>query len=283
LVSTKSIFVNNITDFFTENVRIECKFGNYLSPKEYWNLNKKNIIKNTLKKYNIIDIYHLRETIYNDTKLFKTKFCNNFRITLCMTILNYFKPEKWLDISAGWGDRLLSAIFCKIKLYVATDPNLDLHPGYEKIINTFVLPSKRLNYNIFKNGFLEASLPNEKFDIVFSSPPFFTLEIYSSFSENSVSKYKSEKEWCNHFFIPSLIKAYNYVKKNGHMILYMGGSNYVMESMHKLDKVMKYKGIIYFYENKPRAIYVWQKMNDNIYLSSLILDCTTTSFLFCFK
>ena len=44
----------------------------------------------------------------------------------------------------------------------------------------------------------------------------------------------------------------------------MGGSNYVMEAMHKLDNIMEYKGIIYFYENKPRGIFVWQKKTDNI-------------------
>ena len=48
------------------------------------------------------------------------------------------------------------------------------------------------------------------------------------------------------------------------MILYMGGSKYIMDSMHKLDKVMKYRGVIYFWENKPRAIYVWKKINDDI-------------------
>ena len=255
----KTMNINNITDLFTEDIRIKCRFGQSLSPKEYWESNKKNIIKKTIDKYHKINIYNLREIIYENTKL-----CANFRITVAITILNYFKPKKWLDISAGWGDRLLSAIFCKLNLYIATDPNLDLHPGYEKIIETFVEASKRMNYKIFKNGFLEAPIPNEKFDIVFSSPPFFKLEIYSNYEENSVSKYKNEKEWCDNFLIKSLIKAYNLLKKNGHIILYMGGSKYVMESMHKLDKVMKYKGIIYFYENKPRAIYVWQKIKNNI-------------------
>lgn len=255
----KTSKINNITDFFTEKERVECKFGNNLSPKEYWELNKKNIIKKTIEKYHKISINNLREIIYDNTKL-----CNNFRITVAMTILNYFKPKKWLDISAGWGDRLLSAIFCKINLYVATDPNLDLHPGYEKIIETFVIPSKRMNYKILKNGFLEAQIPNEKFDIVFTSPPFFKLEIYSTYQENSVIKYNSEKKWCDNFLMKSLIKAYNYLKKGGHMVLYMGGSKYVMDSMHKLDKLMNYKGIIYFYENKPRAIYVWQKIKDDI-------------------
>jgi hypothetical protein len=48
----------------------------------------------------------------------------------------------------------------------------------------------------------------------------------------------------------------------------MAGSKYVIEQMHKLDKVMTYKGIIYLWENKLRPMYVWQK-NKNDTLVSL--------------
>jgi 16S rRNA G966 N2-methylase RsmD len=257
----KSIDIINITNYFTERERVKCRFGNNISPLKYWNINKKSIIKKAIAKYKEVNINNLREIIYDNAKL-----CNNFRITVCMTILNFFKPKKWLDISAGWGDRLLSAIFCKIKLYVSADPNIKLHKGYSKIIETFAKPSKRSNYIIFKNGFLEAPIPDKKFDIVFTSPPFFKLEIYSNYEEDSVTKFDSEKEWCDNFFMKSLVKAYNHLKNGGHIILYMGGSDYVMESMHKLDKIMKYKGIIYFYENKPRSIYVWEKIDEKILL-----------------
>ena len=254
----KNAVINNITDYFSEIVRVKCEFANNISPYKYWNKNKKIIIDKTKKKYGIVNVENLREIIY-----FNTKLCNNFRITVALAVLHHFNPKKWLDISAGWGDRLLSAIFYKINLYVATDPNLDLHPCYDEMINTFVSNTKKKNYIIHKSGFLEAPIKESDFDIVFSSPPFFTLEKYSSFSENSVTKYTTEADWCNYFFIPSLIKAYNHLKLGGHFILYMGGSNYVMETMHKLDRIMDYKGIIYFYENKPRGMYVWKKINAN--------------------
>ena len=260
----KTQYINNITDYFTEQNRITCSFSNNISPLEYWKKYKKDIISNTLKKYKEINTYYLRETIY-----FNTKLCNNFRITVAMTILNYFKPSKWLDISAGWGDRLLSAIFCKVKYYESCDPNLDLHSGYEKIIDIFVSKTKRKNFIIHKNGFLESQILGKDFDIVFTSPPFFKLEKYSNYKENSIKQFENEKDWTHNFLIKSLIKAYNYLKKDGYMILYMGGTDYIMESMHKLDKIMDYKGIIYFYENKPRAIYVWQKKNNDL-LNKLI-------------
>lgn len=250
--------ITDITDYFSESIRVKCRFGNSISPLDYWKKNKKYIL-NILQQTKDINIKNIRDTIF-----FNTKLCNNFRITVALTVLNYFKPKKWLDISAGWGDRLMAAILYKIKLYVSVDPNLDLHPCYDNIIKTFVSPAKRKNFIIYKNGFLEAQLPNEKFDFVFSSPPFFTLEIYSQFEENSLMKHKSEKEWCDNFFVKSLIKAYNYLEKDGIMILYMGGSHYVMHMMHKLDKIMDYKGIIYFYEKSPRAMYVWKKIKDDV-------------------
>ena len=254
----KNSFINNITDYFSETIRVKCKFKNYLSPYDYWNKNKKEILEKTIQKYKKLNIYNIRETIFYNTKL-----CNNFRITVALTILQHFKPKKWLDISAGWGDRLLSAIFYKINLYVSCDPNLDLHPCYDNMKNTFLTESKKKNFIIYKNGFLEAPIKNKNFDIVFSSPPFFTLEIYSNFKENSVQQFTTEKEWCDNFFVKSLIKAYNLLKIGGHMILYMGGSDYVINKMHLLDNIMDYKGQIYFYEKVQRGIYVWKKINNN--------------------
>lgn len=254
----KNMQINNITDYYSENVRVKCKFGNNISPYEYWNKNKKLIIEKTKKKYGIVNIHNLREIIYLNTKL-----CNNFRITVALAVLEYFKPKSWLDISAGWGDRLLSAIFYKINLYVSCDPNLELHKCYDSIIDTFVTKSKKKNFIIYKRGFLESPIEKTDFDIVFSSPPFFTLEKYSEFSENSITKYSNEKDWINYFFIPSLIKAYNHLKDEGHIILYMGGSDYIMNAMHKLDSIMEYKGMIYFYEKKPRGMYVWKKNSKN--------------------
>ena len=256
----KNIYINSITDYYSESVRVKCKIGNNISAYEYWNKNKRMIIEKTKKKYGTLNIHNLREIIYLNTRL-----CNNFRITVSLAVLEYFKPKSWLDISAGWGDRLLSAIFYKISLYVSCDPNLELHKCYDSMIDTFVTKSKKKNFIIHKRGFLESPIEEMDFDIVFSSPPFFTLEKYSDFSENSITKYNNEKDWTNYFFIPSLIKAYNHLKDGGHIILYMGGSRYVMEQMHRLDKVAKYCGTIYFYDNKPRGMFVWKKIrNDKI-------------------
>lgn len=255
----KTYVINSLTDYFTEKVRIKCKFGNYLSPKDYWLKYNDNIIKETLQKYKKINIILLRESLYNNSR-----FCNNFRISVGLTVINHFKPKKWLDISAGWGDRLITALMSNVELYVSCDPNLELHKYYNEIINTLAPKEKQQNYIILKNGFIESSFPNLKFDLVFSSPPFFTLEKYSEFKEDSITQFSDEQSWTQNFLIKSLIKSYNYLDKNGHLVLYIDGSPYVLNEIKRLNKVMQYKGIIYFFDNKPRAMYVWKKINDNI-------------------
>jgi len=249
--------INNITNFFSEKIRIKCQFGDEPTPLEYWHTNRQNILKN-VDNISKSSIHNIREYFFHNTKL-----CSNFRITVALAILNYFKPKKWLDISAGWGDRLLAAIFYKVDLYVATDPNLELQPCYDDIIDTFVSPENKKNFIIMPTGFEIAKLPDEKFDIVFTSPPFFDLEKYSKFKDDSLIKYRDEQEWCKKFLLKSLVKSYNYLRENGHIILYLSGSKLVMSTIHKLDKVMKYKGVIYFYDNKPRAMYVWEKIKSN--------------------
>ena len=242
--------LNNLTDYFSENVRITCKFGNKESPLEYWNNNKKRILNNTN------DIHEMREIIYKNTKL-----CNNFRISLSLTILKIFKPKRWLDISAGWGDRLLSAILFKINLYYSTDPNKDLHPCYKNMIDTFVSNNNKKNFIIKENGFEtdEFVIPYDNFDIVFSSPPFFKLEKYSNYQNDSITKYDYEKEWTDKFLIKSIYKAVKHLKNGGYLLLYMGGSQYVMDKLLSINNNLQYKGIIYYYDEKPRSIYVWKK------------------------
>jgi len=238
--------LNSLTDYFTEKVRVKCKFGKHLSPLEYYQKNK--------QKYNKLNnIIILREKLF-----YETRFCNNFRVSVVLAILKKFKVKKYLDISAGWGDRLLASLLYNVKLYCGVDPNKDLHQYYNQMIDTFA--NNKNKFILLEDGFETAQLPNTKFDLVFSSPPFFDLEKYSNYDNDSLTKYRTEKNWCDNFLMKSIMKAYNYLEKNGHMILYIHSSSYVDKRLLELNNIMKYKGIIYFYENKLRGMHVWQKI-----------------------
>ena len=196
--------LNSLTDYFTEKIRVQCRFGKHLSPYEHYQKNKMKYIKN-----NILDI---REKLFKETR-----FCNNFRVSVVLAILKTFKVKKYLDISSGWGDRLLASLLYKVELYCGVDPNKDLHKYYKEMIDTFA--TEKDNFILIEDGFETATLPKTKFDLVFSSPPFFDLEKYSNYDKDSLTKYKTEKNWCDNFLIKSIMKAYEYLEKDGHMIL----------------------------------------------------------------
>jgi 16S rRNA G966 N2-methylase RsmD len=242
--------LNQLTDYFTEPVRIRCKFGNNISPLEYYQKYKnKHKMPQTIK-----EVIEIRETIYNNLRN-----CNNFRVSVVLTILKLFDVKKYLDISAGWGDRLLASLLFGVKLYCGVDPNKDLHKYYDEMIKTFTKNKER--FILIEDGFETAKLPDDKFDMVFSSPPFFDLEKYSNYDNDSITKYKTEKVWCDNFLMVSIHKAYEYLENDGHMILYIHSSPYIDKQLKKLETKMKYKGQIYFFENKLRGLHVWQKKN----------------------
>jgi 16S rRNA G966 N2-methylase RsmD len=251
--------INNLTDYFSEKVRVKCQFLGYTTPLEYWKNNKDDIIKTCQNKFNHLTIHNLREIIFANTKL-----CNNFRITVGTSVIDYFKPKSWLDISAGWGDRLITAILNNVELYVAADPNLELHKCYTNIINKLVSKTKRKNYQIHPTGFIEALIVQKDFDIVFSSPPFFDLEKYSTYTQDSYTQFNTQRSWTDNFLIKSIIKSYNLLKPNGYMILYIGHNDeYAKHKINKLNNLMRYHGVMYFYEKKPRGMYVWEKIKNN--------------------
>lgn len=253
----KNAELNNLTDYFTEPCRIKCKFQKHPSALEYWNEHGSSIAS----KYNN-NIMAIREKMYHSIRL-----CNNFRITVALTVIKILKSTTWLDISAGWGDRLLSAILSKsIKFYCGVDPNPCLHPYYKDMIKTFnKSPS---DYVLLEDGFESAAIPNKDYDLVFSSPPFFDLEVYSDAASNSLSKNPSEQAWFNNFLMPSIYKAISYLIPNGYLVLYMGESSkthYINEMKRLIDGKMTRCGSIYYQDaNVVREFFVWQKVGKNI-------------------
>jgi len=250
--------LNNITDYFTEDVRIQCNFKNNISPFQYWK-NNKFWIENKLdhKKNNI--------KFFRDFMYKHIKFCNNFRISIALTIYDMFNAKKILDPSAGWGDRLLSAIGHGAELYVGVDPNENLKNSYNNIISSLVEPSKQNNFSVITDGFETADIPQNDYDLVFTSPPFFDLEVYSTSKKDSYNAYPTVESWYRNFLVVMLDKAYKNLIVGGHLVLYISDStntHYVQKMIDYLNTFMKSNGSFYYYYDGsfvPRQIYVWKK------------------------
>lgn len=242
--------LNNLTDYFSEHVRITCQFGKEPPAAELW------------AKYrgrDLVPSLELRDNFYCGIRV-----CNNFRVSVALAVLHIFRPKRWLDISAGWGDRLLAALlFRTVELYFSTDPNLKLQKCYREMIRTFKDGGgggSGGKYIVKTAGFETVKIPYADFDLVFSSPPFFDLEKYSTYKNDSITQFTTETLWCDNFLIPSVLKAGEHLKEGGVIVLYIAAGK---ETMQKLFQSMDenkyiYCGVIYFFETKYRAMYVWR-------------------------
>jgi hypothetical protein len=284
--------LNQLTDYFTEHCRVTCSFLDYPAPLDYWNSHYHtfqqkhwragdNSVRNQNKNKQRMSamIYEQREWMYKSTKI-----CNNFRISVVLAVLRMYHARRWLDISAGWGDRLLGAIlYDKLDYYCGVDPNPCVQSGYVDILKFFQFApaleptsssaisykGRDATYTLIKSGFVEAELPpNITYDLVFSSPPFFNLETYSSESANSITTFSTEHTWLHGFLMPSIKKAATVLDIGGHLILYIAESKNTHYISKMLDltqkdvKTLKYKGMMYYkdgYYGIPRTFYIWVK------------------------
>ena len=233
---------DNISDYFQEPQRVLCKRNDQKNtPLEYYSQNYSDSIK--LNKLSKSELHVLRDKLYNEHYE-----CTTFKPSLMVGFGKMFKATSILDISAGWGDRLIGALALGVP-YVGVDPNSALHPGYKAIVSMFATPHQKKSgdYKVLDDTFQDAELPEREYDLVLSSPPYFNLENYvpadreygerqSDFQVSSVS------EWLDSFLFPSLLKAWNALTctRDAHMIInineWRDGPEFIESMLKFVDK-----------------------------------------------
>ena len=162
----------------------------------------------------------IRQGIRNSRKGFAA---SSFRPSLAKTIYDKFAPNNSivLDISVGFGQRMLGAMACKnVKKYIGLDP-------WDKQINSTMNVQNFLGINeekveLYQTG-SEVFCPDElvgTIDFCFSSPPFFDKEIYCD--EPSQAYYgKSIQEFINDWWFKTYNNVYKLLKPNSLFVLNM--------------------------------------------------------------
>jgi ubiquinone/menaquinone biosynthesis C-methylase UbiE len=251
---------NKIVDYFQNKEKMKCKrIGRKYSPIEFFLKEKKYIEEEALKKYGKITSFSIKEVIYD-----LNYECSNFRQVNLITIIQMFNPKSVLDFSSGWGERLLSCIFCNIE-YTGVDPNINLFEGYNKMIELFAKDKSK--YTLINDCFEDVKL-DKTYDMIFTSPPYFDIETYTNNNTLSLSKYKTEKEWTELFLKKSLKKAYEHLNMGGYMCININQKdkkeNYIQEM---LDYVYTFPNMYFYgvigYSDKniknPQPIWIWRK------------------------
>lgn len=185
------------------------------------------------------------------------KECTLYPFPAGMTVMKMFKPKRWLDPTAGWGDRLRVAIASGVE-YVGVDSNSSMQPSYKAIIDDKA-GGDHEKYKVKKGKFQNVKIDGT-FDLIFTSPPFFTVEVY----ENMV-EWTDVEHFMKDFLRPLLRKSYKHLEKDGHLVLYIEDrpeaafidlmKEYVKSELPGLE----YEGAFYYEGKKMRPYYVWKK------------------------
>ena len=225
------------TDKFAFNERMKCK-RDKLSPIEY------------ARKYKM--------TLKNVRKKKLVAECTLFPTPMALAILKMFKAKKWLDPTAGWGDRLRASLLSNINTYVGIDSNKSLEKVYKSIQSYYKDSTTKSHIFISKFQDVSDKLKSfSKFDLVFTSPPFSMLEIYEHM--NILSNKEFETNFMNKLFEFSI----EHLKINGHLILYIENVdiNYLLVETTSLFPQLKFECVFYYEGTKPRPYYVWKKID----------------------
>ena len=257
-----------LSDMFNDDCRSKCAFGKNITPLEYFEKNEprlRTMVSQKVKNNNVRTFKtELREAIYNETTE-----CSIHNPSIIKYFIEKYKAKKILDFSSGWGDRLLGAMASDIDLYVGVDPNPCLHPNYKNMISllTPYIPNVLATYELIQDKFETATINYNDFDLVYTSPPYYDYEKYTSVEGQSHLSYKLEDEWYTNFLQVSVKKAINLLKYDGHMVLYISqerGKTYMEKFLQWIITLpdIYYLGCINYADSKlrsPHPIFIYKK------------------------
>jgi len=121
-----------------------------------------------------------------------------FKCAVAKTIYSKYIQDgfKVLDYSAGFGGRLLGLMALQKEniSYYGYEPNTETYENLLRMIDYFGFEA-----HIKKVG-SEIEIFNEKFDFIFSSPPYYSLEKYSEESTQCYNAYPVYEEWLEKYW-----------------------------------------------------------------------------------
>jgi hypothetical protein len=236
-----------------------------ITPWQYWLDTHAALLHEVLRGNKGVTTFELREALYRNVKE-----CTQFKPSLALSVYERLCGTRVLDFSAGWGDRLVAALACRrVERYLAFDPNTSLRDGHSRIIEAFGGDvTRRANFGVVYEPFESGTLPSgETFDLIFTSPPFFDFETYTSLPGQSAASYRGLDEWLVKFLFASLEKAWRVLDVGGHVAVHIVDvyKTQVCEAMNLFVQLRlpgaHYRGVIASRggAGKPRPIWVWQK------------------------
>lgn len=222
---------NNIVDFFTFQERLETRgkydvtFYDFV--KNIEEFKKKKFIQNMFTYYATVknarglkNEYIVLKEVYNIC----ISAINIFRPLVAVEVYAKYKPSVVLDPCAGWGGRAVGAAVFENVQYFGIDINHSLQIPYQNMcafLNSMcnskstlgLIP--RIRMTIADAVTYDYSQIEPKYDMVFTSPPYYFIEKYSHNSVYNNSKDEMDKQ----FYVPLFSNTFLHLLPGGCMAL----------------------------------------------------------------
>lgn len=183
-----------------------------------------------------------------------------FKPLLSKYIYELYTPTCVLDPTMGWGGRMVGAIVLPDINYIGFDTNTDLIEPYKKMVADLNVSNR---VNLFFQDSSKVDFSKFKYDMVFTSPPYYTKnKLVETYEHMPV--YKNKEEWYEAFYYPVFHNAYKHMKP-GHFCIntnvegydllkrFLGPCNTKIDIKNKNATRKKNKS------NGSEYIYVWIK------------------------
>jgi hypothetical protein len=164
-----------------------------------------------------------------------TASVSNYRPAVAKAVISrYSRPKSIVvDFSAGYGGRLLGALALE-RHYIGIEVNKNQIRGYRRMRRAIRAAGFKLPESQFLRGRAETTLrkiPSRTADLVYSSPPFFNWERYSTSREQSYKRYGSYDRWRSAFLMPVMAESLRILSKRGYLVLNVTGGKRLPTSL----------------------------------------------------
>jgi len=215
---------NRVVDWATFAQRLDTVGSKGIRFYDFWQNRESYRSKSYVRKY--ID-YANRQHRQTEPKLWYNLFrfyftsINCFRPLVAMEYYCMFKPKCVLDMTAGWGGRLVGACALDVPRYVGIDNNENLKEPYKRLA-AFLKPRSKTEIDFRVQDALTVDYSNIEYDMVLTSPPYYDLEVYRGGSAPFATPEggtNTNDNYDTQFYRPLFSKTYEHLAKGGHYCL----------------------------------------------------------------
>ena len=214
---------NDVSNYFQQKNRWTVD-GSAPGPQTTWST--LNQLYSLIGSAYSLKVSHIDDRVLRTMIALRKYICAQFKPNVAKVIYDMYKAKNILDFSAGWGDRLAGFYASDYgEFYLGIDPKVDNHPiykeqakYYDSLLSMFSVP-KTAKFEIAPAEDFDYSEYNEFFDIVFTSPPYFTTEKYSNEDTQSWIRYSDIDRWNKYFLHEALGRIWKTLKPGGHMLI----------------------------------------------------------------